>query len=175
MEPTVLVGDYLYIRKNLQPFPPPRGDLIVYESVEEPGLKVLKRVVGLPGDTLAMAGGVLWLDGHPVTEPYVQHRDPSKTEEPLMRDKMQSWQLPHLIKDSGDYAPDISDWGPLVVAPESLFVLGDNRENSYDSRYTSFVPYANVWGYPRMVYFSLGPADESKGRTIRWGRMGVTF
>ena len=180
MEPTILVGDLLYIRK--WPRPPTgikRGELIVFTSVEEPDLKVLKRVVGTPGDTIAMESGNLLLNGEPLAEPYVEHGDPTKTEEMPQRDRMRIWQLPHLvIGDSTWYHPDVSNWGPIVVSPESLFVLGDNREQSYDSRYYGFVPLKSVVGSPRVVYASVAPSSPDGGsffHRIRWERIGTQF
>ena len=88
---------------------------------------------------------------------------------------MRRWQLPEYAGDDpGDYWPDLHDWGPLVVPPDSLFVLGDNRDASYDSRYWGFVPRSKVRGRPVIIYFSREPdswhALPFLSR-VRWGRI----
>ena len=170
MEPTLQVGDYLYVakwsgaRSSLR-----HGTLVVFESVEEPGLKVVKRIVGLPGDTLAMDEGALYRNGQRLEEPYTIRVDPGRNEDALQRTKMQSWQSRYLAAPSTEpYSPDLEHWGPVVVPVDSLFVLGDNRDASYDSRYYGFIPRSNVLGQPRVVYFSYDGAQSH----IRWGRLG---
>ena len=175
MEPTVRAGDYLYVgkweatRRDLR-----HGRVVVFESVEEPGLKVIKRVIGLPGDTLRMAGGTLYRNRKPLTEPYTIRLDPGRSEDPVQRAKMRYWQVDHLAgQASATYQPDLEEWGPLVVAADSLFVLGDNRDASYDSRYWGFLPRGNVVGQPRVVYFSYDPKGSAPFlRRVRWGRIG---
>jgi signal peptidase I len=187
MENTLLVGDFLFVNKAVfgaevpllhKTLPavrePHRGDILVFDSVEEPGLKVVKRLVGLPGDTLAMEHGALYRDGRPVDEPYVLHLDPSKSEDQVYRSKMRQWQSRYLVhRDPNAYDPDLQDWGPIVVPRDSLFMMGDNRDNSYDGRYWGFLPRGNVRGTPLIVYFSY---DQDSWRplpfvtAIRWSR-----
>lgn len=173
MEGTLLVGDFLFVRKAF--YTPHRGDLVVFQSVEEPGRKLVKRVIGLPGDTLAMQDGTVIRNGLAVPEPYVVNADPARSETPVNRARMRRWQLPEYAGDDpGDYRPDLHDWGPLVVRPDSLFVLGDNRDGSYDSRYWGFVPRSKVRGHPVIIYFSREPdswhALPFLSR-VRWGRI----
>ena len=105
-----------------------RNDILVFDSVEEEGLKVVKRLVGMPGDTLAMESGVLYRNGKRVEEPWAVHTDPSRSEDPIQRAKMREWQLPHVVaRDTADYRPDLQDWGPIVV-PRGL-VLHDGRQS----------------------------------------------
>jgi signal peptidase I len=175
MEPTVRAGDYVYVgkweatRSDLT-----HGTVVVFESVEEPGLKVVKRIVGLPGDTLRMASGALYRNGQRLTEAYAIRTDPGRGEDPVQRAKMRFWQVDHLAgQASATYQPDLEEWGPLVVAADSLFVLGDNRDPSYDSRYWGFLPRGNVVGQPRVVYFSYDPKGSAPFlRRVRWGRIG---
>jgi signal peptidase I len=178
MEPTILVGDFLYIRKPLSA-PVHRGAVVVFTSVEETGLKVIKRIVGIPGDTLAMRHGEFSVNGVPPAEPYLPPHAPTRrSESPDFRDKMRRWQLPHLVGAPASYRPDLDDWGPLVIPPDSVFVLGDNREASYDSRYWGLVATHRILGEPALVYYSYDPRSLSALRwltAIRWSRIGQRF
>jgi signal peptidase I len=191
MENTLLVGDFLFVNKALYgaevPFTgrrlpavrePERGDILVFDSVEEEGMKVVKRLIGMPGDTLSMMDGDLFRDGVRVDEPYALRGDPNKSEEPLQRAKMRRWQVSHLVgRDPATYQPDLHDWGPIVVPPDSFFMMGDNRDSSYDGRYWGFLPRLNVRGRPLIVYFSY---DKNSYKplpflsAIRWGRLLAT-
>jgi signal peptidase I len=179
MEPTLLIGDYIWLdntHKARTGFGD--GSVVIFESVEEAGLKVSKRVVGMPGDTLQMRNGALRRNGRDLSEPYVIHVDPRRSEDPVQRAKMRDWQMPHAAtRDTGSYAPDLQSWGPVVVPPDSFFALGDNRDASYDSRYYGFIPFGHVLGQPWLVYFSLvmEPADaagSSQASGVRWSRIG---
>lgn len=187
MENTLLIGDFLFVNKavygaevpligkTLPAFrEPKRGDVLVFDSVEQPGLKVVKRLIGVPGDTLAMEHGQLYRDGRPVEEPYVVHANPAKSEDPVYRSKMRQWQASHLAgREAIGYDPDLQDWGPIVVPADSFFMMGDNRDNSYDGRYWGFLPRDNVRGTPLVIYFSYD-AESWKPlpwlSAIRWGR-----
>lgn len=191
MENTLLIGDFVFVNKalygaeiplahaHLPAFRQPRrGDLVIFDSVEEPGKKLVKRVVALPGDTVAMRRGVLLRDGRTVDEPYALHIEPGRSETPDERARMRAWQLPYLATaDSASYDPDVNDWGPLVVPAASLFVMGDNREDSADSRYWGFLPRENVRGRPMFVYFSYDAAGWRNApffSTVRWRRIFST-
>jgi signal peptidase I len=175
MTPTLMIGDFLYVLKT----PASRkeigiGRVVVFESVEEPGLKLVKRVVGMPGDTLMMTGGTLRRNGQDLAEAYVVHQNPTRSEDALQRARMRAWQVDHttgIARDS--YSPDVQDWGPVVVPPDSFMALGDNRDASYDSRYYGFVPFDRVIGQPRVIYLSL-ERDTAAGseRGVRWSRIG---
>jgi signal peptidase I len=168
MQQTLQVGDFLFVNKFLygaevpiihKRLPavrePERGDIVVFDSVEEPDMKIVKRLIGVPGDTLQMIEGRLYRNGVQVPEPYATPIDPRRSEDPLMRARMREWQVPHFAgTPPRSYAPDLHDWGPIIVPPESLFVMGDNRDGSYDGRYWGFLPRINVRGTPLLVYFS---------------------
>jgi signal peptidase I len=188
MENTLLIGDFLFVNKALYgaevPFiharlpavrEPHRNDILVFDSVEEEGLKVVKRLIGVPGDTLAMEGGVLYRNGQRVDEPYALHGDPTRSEDPMQRAKMRLWQLPHVVgRDTASYQPDLQDWGPIVVPADSFFMMGDNRDSSYDGRYWGFLPRVNVRGRPLVVYFSYDPSSWRSlpiVTAVRWGRI----
>ncbi len=174
MEPTIQVGDFLYVVKwPVEQRRPSRGGLVVFESVEEPGLNVVTRVVGMPGDTLAMTAGRLVRNGQLLDEPYAVHVDARRSEDPVQRRKMKEWQSEYLLQRVPDYAPDLQSWGPLVVPPDSFFGMGDNRDAAYDCRYYGFIPFTHVIGRPSVVYFSLDTrAPGSLLSRIRWQRIG---
>jgi signal peptidase I len=174
MEPSARIGDFLYVAKwPREQRQPALGRMVVFESVEEPGLKSIKRVVGMPGDTVSMLAGGLIRNGRRAPEPYVIHVDSTRSEDPVQRAKMKQWQLPHLVSSQSDYAPDLQTWGPLVVPNDSFFALGDNRDASYDSRYFGFIPAGNVVGRPSVIYFSLEPRSPAPFlRRVRWPRIG---
>ena len=147
------MGDFLFVNKalygaevplihmRLPAFRSPRlGDIVVFDSQTEDGVKVVKRLVGMPGDTLQMKNAVLWRNGVAQREPYVEHvdslEDPTRPEDARLADRLPAAgrgprHLPSRPRDN---------WGPLVVPRDSFFVMGDNRDNSYDSRYWGFVP-----------------------------------
>jgi signal peptidase I len=187
MERTLLVGDFLFVNKalygaevplihaRLPAVRDPRlGDIVVFDSRTEAGVKVVKRVVGTPGDTLAMRDNVLYRDGVRQVEPYVEHVDPgSDPSDPEMR----LWQLQYLLAgvDRATYQPTRGNWGPIVVPVRQYFVMGDNRDNSYDSRYWGFVDRRVIRGRPLFIYYSF---DHDSWRVlpfltaIRWSRIG---
>jgi signal peptidase I len=188
MENTLLIGDFLFVNKALYGAEVPiihtrlpavreprRDDILVFDSVEEEGLKVVKRLIGMPGDTLSMENGELFRNGERVHEPYAVHTDPTRTEDPIQRAKMREWQLPHLVnRDPAAYQPDLQEWGPIVVPPNSYFMMGDNRDSSYDGRYWGFLPRKNVRGKPLVVYFSYDPSSWRALpflTAVRWNRL----
>lgn len=180
MEPTLLIGDFVFARVTEAA----RRDvtlesLAIFESVEERGLTIVKRVVAVAGDTLAMVDGSLLRNGNPVWEPYVGPAlDPVDVdpEDP----KMRAWQVRYLMSEADPrrYRPTLKNWGPLVVPPDSVFVLGDNRDRSYDSRYYGFVGRDRILGHAHMIYFSYdrnGVLPLPFLTAIRWSRMGTRF
>jgi len=190
MENTLLIGDFLFVNKALYgaevPFTgkhlpairePERGDILVFDSVEE-DIKVVKRLIGVPGDTLAMEGGDLYRNGVKVPEPFAVKTDPAKSEDPFQRARMRQWQVAHLVgRDPATYQPDLHDWGPIVVPPDSFFMMGDNRDSSYDSRYWGFLPRKNVRGTPLVVYYSYNKESYKPLpflTAVRWGRLFAT-
>jgi signal peptidase I len=188
MERTLLVGDFLFVNKALYgaELPlvhtrlpafrePARGDIVVFDSRTQEGVKVVKRLVGMPGDTLEMRAGILYRNGAATREPYAQRLDPQNdTADPEMR----AWQLAYLVAevDREAYRPSRDNWGPLAVPAGQFFVMGDNRDNSYDSRYWGFVDRRVIRGRPLFVYYSF---DRESWRAlpfltaIRWGRIGT--
>ncbi|MBV6520227.1 MAG: Signal peptidase I [Gemmatimonadaceae bacterium] len=188
MEGTLQVGDFLLVNKVVYgatvPFTglrlpavrePERGDVVVFQYPLDPTKNFVKRLVGLPGDTLAMTNGLLRRNGRDLDEPYARHIDPQG--DPRSEDFR--WQRDFLVRSAQAavaYHPSRNNWGPIVVPSHHYFMLGDNRDNSQDSRYWGFVADSLVRGTPMFVYFSYAP--DSAAHTpllprIRWQRLGT--
>ncbi len=186
MQNTLMTGDFLFVNKFLYGAEVPllhtwlpavrepmRGDILVFDSVEEADKKIVKRLVGLPGDTLAMRGGALFLNGEPQFEPYLMPPIPGMSADPIQRARMRRWQSPHLVGGpTPDYRPNLQDWGPIIVPADSLFVLGDNRDDSYDGRYWGFLPRRHLRGSPVIIHFSIrAERTGSLWSDVRWNRL----
>lgn len=187
MENTLLVGDVLFVNKFLfgAKIPlldahmpairePHHGDIVVFLSPIEDSTLV-KRLIGMPGDTIEMRAGALYRNGKALEEPYAQATEPSWSADPVTRGEMKALHLPHYVgADKAAYNPDVHDWGPLVVPRDSLWMMGDNRDHSRDSRFWGFVPRKNVRGTPLIIYYSW---DAGSYRPFpfftatRWGRL----
>jgi signal peptidase I len=166
MAPALLAGDWI-MAVPIGPDAVTRGTPLVFHAWE--GAVLVKRVVGLPGDTIAMRDNTLEINGRPLREPYA-YVDPDLIRE-VQPAALFEWQRAHLITavSAQDYHPTVRTWGPLVVPPDSTFVLGDNRENSLDSRYRGFIARSAFFRRPTGIYFSWDP-DAKK---VRWGRIGL--
>jgi len=152
---TLLIGDHLLVNKFLYgtriPFTdksilplenPQHGDVIVFEFPEDTSKDFIKRIIGVPGDVLEMKDKVVYRNGQKLDEPYVKHTDPGLQ---ARRD----------------------NFGPITVPPGKYFVMGDNRDESYDSRFWGFVDKDKIRGKAWVIYWSWdGPSD------IRWSRIG---
>lgn len=185
MENTLLIGDVLFVNKALYgaPIPftlkhlpafraPKRQDIVIFSSPETPETTVVKRVIGVPGDTISMVRDTIYIDGKPLAEPYVLREVGSvDLEDP----KMEAWQPRYLVgRDRQNYRPSLKNWGPLLVPSDSFFVMGDNREESYDSRYWGFLGRNRIEGSPLIIYYSFdrdGPLPLPFLTGIRWGRL----
>lgn len=187
MEKTLLVGDVLFVNKFLYgaklPFvdartpairEPRRDDIVVFLSPIEDSM-IVKRLIGVPGDTVEMRQGVLRRNGVALQEPYAQSTDPEWSADPGSRQAMRAMQLPHYVgPDPASYLPDVHDWGPLVVPGDSLWMMGDHRDQSRDSRFWGLVPRKNVRGTPVLIYYSWDPASWKPlpfVSAIRWSRL----
>jgi len=164
MESTLLVGDHVLVDKlvyapdgGLSKYAQPyrdvrRGDIIVFRYPMDIKEDYVKRAIGLPGDHIRLVDKQLILNGHPVNEPYVQHVYPSVLP---YRDN-----FPNAAPELGVMAPALEMLeknvvnGELVVPPGCVFAMGDNRDDSADSRYWGFVPRQNIEGTPLIVYWS---------------------
>jgi signal peptidase I len=185
MEPTLLIGDVLFVNKaiygpklpivglRLPGFRGPRrGDVVIFDSVEESDLTVIKRIVGMPGDTVAMKDGVTSINGVTLHEPHVQR---SVDGIDAVDRRMTGWQARYLVGDEkASYRPSLYDFGPLAIPPDSFLVLGDNRGQSYDSRYWGFLGRDRIRGRALIIYYSYdknGILPLPLVTSIRWGRL----
>jgi signal peptidase I len=208
MIPTLLVGDWLFVNKLVYgptiPFTnvhlpgygsPKRSDVVVFVSPtqidqpEDPNPILVKRLVGMPGDTLYMRGGMLYANGIAQRQPFDNSHNPVLG--PNETSDLYQWQHQYEVHGSrfGEPPQTIThdNWGPILIPRNFYFMMGDNRYCSKDSRYWGIVPRANVRGRPLFVYYSFraGPTgdapecnpDTSTGAfpaitDIRWGRIG---
>lgn len=186
MESTLQVGDFLLVNKAVYgaraPFAraktpaavePERGDIVVFLPPHEPARSYVKRLIGMPGDTLEMHDKVLFLNGRARTEDYVRSTNPVDVYSPGM-----FWQCEHAPSGglAGSCQPTRDNWGPIVVPDGRYFMMGDNRDDSEDSRYWGFVERDAIRGRPLFVYYSFDPMSGRVApwlSSIRWSRIGT--
>jgi signal peptidase I len=162
MIPTLLVGDHIFVNKTVSR--PERGDVIVFKYPLDPKVSYVKRVVGLPGDTVAIVHNELQINGKPVPRRDLGENDAG---EPGRR--AQAWEehtgkhTYSILQEPGRSA----EFGPVQVAADSYFVMGDNRDNSNDSRVWGTVAGNLIQGRVMVVWFSSPPRGD-----MRWDRVG---
>jgi signal peptidase I len=203
MEETLMVGDFLVLSKLAYgpqvPFTslrlpgytsPERGHIAVFRPPHDPDLDVVKRLVGGPGDTLAMRDKVLYLNGEPAEEPYVRHSDfEGDVGHPWMRwqcgepvalspDISGAYRIPRGVTaghGDGECRPSRDTWGPIVIPPGHFFTIGDNRDDSVDSRHWGFLSADRLRGEALVIYYSYDPQMRRPFaflRNIRAERIG---
>ncbi len=158
MIPTLLVGDHLLVNKFIYgiklPFTdkrilvikkPQRGDIIVFKYPEDPSRDFIKRVIAVEGDVVEEKNKVVYVNGQPLSEPYIQHTDRNRN--------------PFEPRDN---------FGPYIVPKNKLFVMGDNRDQSYDSRYWGYVDLKDVKGKALIIYWSW----DGEKNMVRFKRIG---
>lgn len=192
MEHTLRVGDYLMANNAIFgahiPFTDVRvpaireprfGDVVVFRpAYNNPIIDVVKRVIGEPGDTVQMVDRVIYLNGEKLDEPYVEpNYTPDKPIERFGTPNFQ-WHLGALTADvnPATYRPTRDNWGPLIVPEGHYMLLGDNRDQSLDSRYMGFISRDVIRGKALFIYYSI---DRQVSRpfprfltAVRWGRVG---
>jgi signal peptidase I len=169
MENNLLIGDHLLVNKfvfaptlsgiedSVLPIDPiERGDIIVFKYPEDPERDFIKRVIALPGETIEVRNKQVFVDSRPLDEPYVHYLIP-----------------PSENGEGHDFDVRVQ-YGPVTVPAGHYFMMGDNRDNSQDSRYWGFLPREYVKGKALFVYFSFG--DETGGlsrlvSSVRWNRI----
>lgn len=160
MAPAVEAGDWIFVAPLRSR--PRAGQVVTY--VSELSSRV-KRIAALPGDTIEMRHGRLIRNGSAVVEPYTIVGDSLD-----YTDSAFAWQRAFLVDSANraGYRPTIDTWGPLAVPADDVFVLGDNRHASEDSRHVGFIPVRNIFGNPTSVYMSW----DAESSHVRWGRIG---
>jgi signal peptidase I len=176
MENTLLVGDYLLVNKlcyggpgwgdHVMPYQKiKRGDIVVFHYPVDPQQHFVKRVIGVPGDRLRMERKKVLINGKPLDEPYVHFLEPANN---LFRDSFPRLDI---------VAPgQVGDWwlemkklvvdGQLIIPEGHYFVMGDNRDDSEDSRYWGFVPQENIIGRPLVIYWSVRDWDKNRSASV---------
>ena len=170
MKPNLLVGDHLLVNKfifastatplerALLPMRAiRRGDVIVFKFPEEPERDFIKRVIALPGETLELKNQTISINGTPLTEPYTHYLFPPAVE-------------------GGEGAQDLRrKYGPVTVPAGHYFMMGDNRDDSQDSRYWGFLPQSYIKGRALFIYWSFDTPDDGSPATsflgTRWDRL----
>ena len=188
MENTLLIGDHVFVDRTmlapvtkwinkLIPYRDPKhGDIFVFVSPAQPGLYVVKRVMGIPGDRIHLQDGAVYRNGEKLNEPYVVRCD-EQTSSAGLCETMDSYRdnFPNgrgRISECEGCAewrralPSYVQDGDLVVPPGKIFAMGDNRDLSLDSRYWGFVPRENVIGRPMFIYWSF---VTPRGEYLRQG------
>jgi len=172
MENTLLVGDFLLVDKlHYAGLPGPahllpygkieRGDIVVFYFPVDASQFLVKRVIGMPGDHIRLRDKIVYVNGQPLQENYAIHkqwmpdgyRDNFPNQRGYSRDIDRHWRY-----ELSNYVND----GELVVPADHYFVMGDNRDNSLDSRYWGFVPRANIVGRPLVIYLSVRGSEPGR-------------
>jgi signal peptidase I len=171
MEPNLLVGDHLLVNKfvfaptlagverTLLPMRPiVRGDVVVFKFPEDPERDFIKRIIGLPGETIEVKGTQVLVNGAAIAQPFAHFLLPHDPNAPV---------------NDGDPR---EHYGPVTVPAGHYFAMGDNRDNSQDSRYWGFLPGHYVKGRALMIYWSFDDDPSTSGVTklvggTRWSRL----
>lgn len=174
MESTVLVGDHLIVDK-LSYSPPgsvsryllpytdvKRGDIIVFKFPPDPRQSYVKRVMGVPGDRIKIVNKQVFLNGHPLTEPYKQHiHNFTIPYRDTFPDTPQDVPVEYMGRVTEMMTHVDQATGELVVPEGRYFAMGDNRDNSLDSRYWGWVPRENIIGKPTIIFWSYATSTEN--------------
>jgi signal peptidase I len=161
MENNLLIGDHLLVNKFV--FGPASGervllpmrdirrqDIVVFKYPDEPERDFIKRVIGLPGETVELRNKKVYINGQPLDEPYVHFLEPASHSQEIT-------------------SFDVRErYGPVRVPDGQYFVMGDNRDNSQDSRYWGFLPRSYIKGRALMIYWSFdtGPDQSADGNAL---------
>jgi signal peptidase I len=180
MENTLLVGDYLLVNKlcyggpgfgdRLLPYQKiATGDIIVFHYPVDPTQHFVKRVIGVPGDRLRMINKKVWINGTPLDEPYVRFLEPPNN---MFRDNFPRTDIPAYGLEGKWWLEmrKLVEDGELIVPQGNYFVMGDNRDDSQDSRYWGFVPRENIIGKPLVIYWSVRDWDKNPSASVQ-GRL----
>lgn len=203
MQNTINIGDHLFVNKFIFGKPTPmlgsllptreikRGDIIVFKWPDDPKTNYVKRVIGIPGDTVQIKGRRVFVNGKEVPEEraIVDESDPRKGELTIQRVEPKPVGATYRVyyvngqtdeDENSSFALENLKYGvksPVTVPPDSYFALGDSRDNSQDSRYWGFVPRENIFARALYVHLSFDPAagNPDKGATVLDKLLGIRF
>jgi signal peptidase I len=145
MEPTLLTGNHILVNRLVYiTSKPKRGDVIVFKYPNDPKVAYIKRLIGEPGDKVEMVGRTVYINDAPLKETYTKYIDPNSVD---------------------------GHFGPYNIPRDNYFVMGDNRDNSQDSRYWGFVPKENLLGKAQIIYWSFQLFDSADEGQTRWKRI----
>lgn len=178
MYPKLLIGDYVLVdrlvygpagraaRAALPYRDVERGDLIVFRFPPDPAQTYVKRAVGMPGDRLRIVDRQVYIDGRPLDEPYRVHKSP---EVESYRDRFPAPPAGPVSERGMEMIREYVVGDELVIPPGHYFGLGDNRDDSLDSRYWGLIPRDHIIGKPLIVFWSYdAPTERLAGRTPSW-------
>jgi signal peptidase I len=173
MANTIIPGDHLVVKKVWGDIK--RGDLVVFSYPKQPSVKYVSRVVGLPGETIEVRDKLVFIDGKELPERRVlvkRNFDVDILEE-LSAEGAGPYQVYYAFpRAAGDMRtnPDMNFGakGPFQIPENQYFMMGDNRDNSYDSRFQGTIPRDSIWGKPTKIYWS-----ESRVGSVRWDRIST--
>lgn len=149
MSPTLEVGDYFLSNKLYYcTSTPQRGDIAIFRQPFDDNTEFVKRIIGLPGDTLEIRNRQVYINNQPIQEPYLSQKR---------------------YNVNPEITAKLSNYGPKVIPQNQYFLLGDNRDNSLDSREWGTVDRSRILGKASVIYFSIG----SEFPYVRWGRLGI--
>lgn len=173
MENTLLPGDFVLTQKItylLHHSVPPRGKILVFKYPMSKYRIFVKRCIGIPGDTLKIVHKKVYINGKLLDEPYAVHFD--KREITGLKDTF-DFQRRWGKREFSENEHVRDNFGPIIVPPGTVFVMGDNRDYSYDSRFWGPLPIKNIIGSPLFIYLSVNPHGKGLNifKRIRWHRI----
>lgn len=202
MAPTITAGDRLvgnhlayhlrlpFVRKPVLSWAKPqRGDIVVFQGIENPEIDMVKRVIALPGERIRIENGVVYVDGKPfvqelrsdefaaVTAEVMDNIDGRKLYREKFPDDYKHWILQN--PSSFSVLSELHNWPGMgqeyLVPDDGVLVLGDNRDNSKDSRFWGYVPFDRIYGRAEFVLWSMRPLIQETGVEVkvRWSRFGT--
>ena len=173
MKSTLLIGDHLLVNKfvygmkprllgRLLPYrEPERGDIIVFKYTNDPTMAYVKRLIGMPGDIVEMIGRTVYINGENLNENYVvMSEEDGNIIERVVNDPQKKYEIQYFNPKGMD-----AHWGPYHVPDGHYFAMGDNRDNSQDSRWWQFIPRDYMLGQPLVIYWSFETARDEYLRT----------
>lgn len=162
---TLQIGDHILVNKFIYYFKDPkRGDILVFKYPKDKKRDFIKRVVGLPGDTLEIRDKEVYINGSPLDESYA-----------VFKDSENMFNKNHPAYYIDPYARNRDNFGPKVIPDDNYFMMGDNRDFSQDSRYWGFLDRELIEGKALIIYWSWNGSEDNWLKKVRWDRIGDTI